>query len=302
MTKIVDYGAFAERLKAAPNRWDLLREFQEEWGYVVKPGADPRERWPEGRYERYLLARGGKTDTDEFEGVDFALPIPAALDEWWELPYNSFTPDSQLHWAHPWMGTVYPPTAWAEPAEEGDMGPIPDDSDLVPPGADRRVCVFMTEGVYAVEWGYPAAEAHEPDPRVLAAVGWDEREWVPQARSLSEFFLQLAVQRLPIALGWSTQIYAEDVSRDDLPELVARIEAELPALGFEPWRELGMDTIVRGGPDVLVHLAYGACGGFFLSGRTPQALLALTARLGLERTEDELDGPEDYELDAPEES
>lgn len=292
MAKILDYGTFAERLSSATSRWDLLREFQEEWGYVVKPGSPRWNRWSEDKHGKSVLALGG---TDEFEGVDPTLPIPATLDEWWELPCNTITQDDRPEWMHPWIQPVYPPTARAEPLEDGDMGPIPDDSDLVAPDADHRVCVFMIEGVYCVEWGYPAAEAHERDPRVLASVGWDEREWVLQARSLSEFFLQLAVQRLPIALGWSTQIYQEDVVDGDTDELVAKIKAELPALGFEPWRELGQDTIVHGGPDVLVHLAKGESGGIFLSGRTPQALLDLIARLGLERTEDELDAPEEYQ-------
>ncbi|MFC5182824.1 hypothetical protein [Actinomadura harenae] len=293
MGKIIDYGTFADRLKAAPNRWDLLREFQEEWGYVIRPGSSRWNRPPEDKHELSVLALDDP-DKDQFEDADLTLPVPATLDEWWELPYNTIIQDDRPEWMHPWMQPVYPPTARAEPLEEGDMGPLPDDSDLVAPDADHRVCVFMIEGVYCVEWAYPAAEAHEPDPRVLASVGWDEREWVLQARSLSEFFVQLAVQRLPIALGWSTQVYQEDVVDGDQTELVARIEAELPALGFEPWRELGMDTIVRGGPDVLVHIAKGACGGIFLSGRTPQALLDLTARLGLERTEDELEAPEEY--------
>ncbi|MEV4257703.1 hypothetical protein AB0J52_31475, partial [Spirillospora sp. NPDC049652] len=249
MAKIVDYGTLADRLRAAPNRWDVLREFQEEWGYVVEPGSSRWNRWSADKHGKSVLALGG---TDEFEDADLALPVPAVLDEWWELPFNTITQDDRPHWMHPWMQPVYPPAARAEPSGDGGAGPIPDDSDLIAPDADHRVCVFMIEGVYGVAWGYPAAEAHEPDPRVLACVGWDEREWVPQARSLSEYFLMLAVQRLPIALGWSTQIYQEDVGDGGTGELVARIEAELPALGFEPWRELGQDTVVRGGPDVLV--------------------------------------------------
>ncbi|MEV5570361.1 hypothetical protein AB0L06_09935 [Spirillospora sp. NPDC052269] len=294
MAKIVDYGAFAERLKAATNRWDLLREFQEEWGYAVKPGSSRWTRRPEAEHEKDVLGPSGDTDTEDAER---ALPIPATLDEWWELPFNSFTHNPRLYWAH----LVYPPSAASEPDGDGHLGPIPDDSDLVAPDADHRVCVFMSEYQACNEWGYPAADAHEPDPRVLVDVAVGEiedgldGEWVLQARSISEFFLQLAVQRLPRTLGWSTQIYEEDVvGDDDGAELVARIEAELPALGFEPWQELGQEGIVRGGPDVLVHLAKGVHGGIFLSGRTPQALLDLAARLGLERTEDDLEPPEEY--------
>ncbi|MEV4258509.1 hypothetical protein AB0J52_35585 [Spirillospora sp. NPDC049652] len=287
MAKIVDYGTLTDRLRAAPNPWDVLREFQEEWGYAVKPGSSRWTRRDEQHVpDKHVPDPSGDTD----RAGEGALPIPAALDEWWELPFNSFAHSPRLYGTHP----IYPPSLRDAPPAGENRGPIPDDSDLVPPDADHRVVVFMAEYQGCNEWGYPAADAHEPDPRVLVDVDVSEGEWALQARSVSEFFLQLAVQRLPRTLGWSTQAYLEDVGDDDGSELVARIEAELPALGFEPWRELGQDGIVHGGPDVLVHLAKGDCGGVFLSGRTPQALLGLAARLGLERTEDDLDPPEEY--------
>jgi hypothetical protein len=290
VAKIVDYGVFAERLRAAPNRWDVLREFHEEWGYAVKPGSSRWDRWSEDEHEAYVRELHGKADDDRFEGVDTALPIPAALDEWWELPFNSFTHDAQHYETNP----VYPPTVRPDPSGYGVAGPLQDDSDLVAPDADRRVVVFMAENQYCNEWGYLAAEAHEPDPRVLVSV--DDDEWVLQARSVSEFFLQLTVQRLPRALGWSLEVYEEDVADQTLGSagLLARIRAEMPALGFEPWAELQQNTIVHGGPDVLVYHADGELGGLRFTGRTPEAVLELASRLGVKADADDLSEPGDY--------
>ncbi|MEV5570360.1 hypothetical protein AB0L06_09930 [Spirillospora sp. NPDC052269] len=291
MGEVVDYGAFAERLNSATSRWDLLREFQEEWGYAVEPGSSPEmERWSEDEHNEYLLALDGKTDG--YRGVDLTLPVPAALDEWWELPFNSLTRESRLYCANP----VYPPTVRPEQAGYDAVGPIPDDSDLVPLDADHRVCVFMIDEDRCTSWGYPAADAHEPDPRVLASVSEDEGRWALQARSISEFFLQLAVHRLSSEVGWGIGIHQKDFTGDgDMAELVARIEAELPALGFEPWHESGRAGTVRGGPDVLARLPKNPRQGILLSGRTAEALSDLSTRLGLESTEDGLRLSEDYQ-------
>ncbi|MFC5182823.1 hypothetical protein [Actinomadura harenae] len=290
MAKIVDYGAFADRLKAAPNRWDVLREFHEEWGYAVRPGSDRWDRWTEDEHETYVRALSGEPrDEDGLEGVDLALPIPAALDEWWELPFNSFTHDSQHYETNP----VYPPTVRPDPSGYGVAGPLQDDSDLVAPDADRRVCVFMAENQYCNEWGYLAAEAHDPDPRVLVSV--DDDRWALQARSVSEFFLQLTVQRLPRTLGWSAEIYdGEEIIDGDEDDLRARITERMPELGFEPWAELQQDTIVYGGPDVLAFVADGELGGIAFAGRTPRAVLDLAERLGVKLTEEDLTEPGEY--------
>ncbi|MEV5570362.1 hypothetical protein AB0L06_09940 [Spirillospora sp. NPDC052269] len=288
MAEIVDYGTFADRLKAAPNRWDVLREFQEEWGYEVKPGSPRWDRWSEDEHEAYVRALHGKPDEGGFEGVDLALPIPIALDEWWELPFNSFTHDAQHYETNP----VYPPTVRPDPSGYGVAGALQDDSDLIAPDADHRVVVFMAENQYCNEWGYLAVEAHEPDPRVLVSVSKDE--WALQARSVSEFFLQLAVQRLPRVLGWSVDIEDDDVVDGDLDDLLDRIEERMPELDFEPWAELQQDTIVYGGPDALVYVADGELGGIAIAGRTPQAVLDQAGRLGLNLDEDDLFEPGEY--------
>ncbi|MFI0809525.1 hypothetical protein [Streptomyces echinatus] len=310
MSGMIDYGRFAERLRSvmprwgdqgrttpdefaahladtAP-RWELLRRFQEEWGYEVPEDAVPWQRWSESEHREYLRrlkseARGEDGDDDPFESVDLSLPIPAALDEWWELPFNSFTHSPRLYWTNP----EYPPTLRPDPGGYGVAGGLSDDSALVPAGADRRVCVFKAEYEYCNEWGYPAAEAALPDPRVLVSV--EEGEWALQAGSLSEFFLQLAVQRLPSYYGW-TVYGGEDTER-----ILAWVKDELPTLGFRPWRELGQHITVYGAPDALVFHDTGY-GDFELivRGRTEEALLALGTRMGLDWT-DRIETPRSVE-------
>ncbi|MEV5570359.1 hypothetical protein AB0L06_09925 [Spirillospora sp. NPDC052269] len=292
MAKIVDYGTFADRLKAAPNRWDVLREFHEEWGYEVKPGSSPWERWSEDEHKKYVWALTGNGDADdEFEGVDFALPIPVALDEWWELPFNSFTHDARYYETNP----EYPPTVRPDPSGYGVAGPLPDDSDFVAPDADHRVVVFMAENQYCNEWGYLAVEANEPDPRVLVSVSRDK--WALQARSVSEFFLQLTVERLPFEFGWRAHFFGdkdvEGSELDDLDGLIARIQERMPELGFEPWAELQVNEIVYGGPDVLAYVGDGDITVSFI-GRTSQAVLDLAERLGVKLTAEDLEAPAEH--------
>ncbi|MFC4909056.1 hypothetical protein [Actinomadura gamaensis] len=274
MTDIVDFGEFAGRWHRAASRWDALREFHDAWGYTVRPDAERWDRWSESGHKAYVRALMHGPEADEFEGVDLTLPIPAALDEWWELPFNSFAFDARIYETNP----EYPPTVRPDPSGYGVANAVPEDSDLIPPGADRRVCVFMAENQYCNEWGYPAAEAHEPDPRVLVSL--DEDEWALQARSISEFFLQLAVQRLPHELGRSVHFYDHDV--DDMEALLTRVRAELPAFGFEPWYELQQDAIVHGGPDVLVYDMHGDMEGVTVVGRTARAVVDFAGRFGLD--------------------
>ncbi|MEV5574707.1 hypothetical protein AB0L06_32120 [Spirillospora sp. NPDC052269] len=284
MTKIVDYGTFADRLKAAPNRWHVLREFFEEWGCAVDPDWDRWDRGAEDEQETAGALSGEPGDEDGLEDDD-TPPIPDAVFELWDLPLDSYYQYDDTN-----MLTL--PLVRFDPSSNGDPGPLQDDSDLVAPGSDRRVCVFLAEHQYCNEWGYLAAEAHEPDPRVLVSVG-DER-WVLQARSVSEFFLQLAVQRLPRRLGWSTRIRDEEIIDGDEDDLRARIAERMPELGFEPWAELERYTIVYGGPDVLVFVADGELGGIDFAGRTAQAVLDLAERLGVKLAEEELGKPGQY--------
>ncbi|WPO70342.1 MULTISPECIES: hypothetical protein [unclassified Streptomyces] len=58
----------------------------------------------------------------------------------------------------------------------------------------------MSEYHYSHEWGYLAAEAEQPDPRVVVSVGG---AWVEQSRSLSEFLMRLAFERMPAHYGWT---------------------------------------------------------------------------------------------------
>ncbi len=139
--EIIDYGQFAERLRRHQQgwpRWELLEAVQREWGYE-DPGGEPgHSRW------------GGE---NQKHGIDWELPVPLALNEWWDSPLNSFAFKPRLYWVH----TQWPPKiSELEVAHESGL--------LTGEGVDRRVCVFMSEYHYIHEWGYLTAEAEEPDP------------------------------------------------------------------------------------------------------------------------------------------
>ncbi|MEU6716300.1 hypothetical protein ABZ897_32955 [Nonomuraea sp. NPDC046802] len=309
MAEVIDYRDFAGRLArvmprweerdrmtpeewtehaadTAP-RWELLREFQEAWGYVQPDGGPRWPRWTEDERQVYVKRLesgefGENEDDDLFAGVDLALPVLKALDEWWDLPFNSFTHQPRLYWTNP----VWPPTVRPDPSGYGVSEGLPPGNPFTGPDTDMRVCVMMAENQYCNEWGYPAADSAQPDPRVLVSDGED---WVLQSRSVSEFFLQLAVQRLPTHFGHTVCI---GMAPEGLAE---RIRAELPALGLLPWRELGEQTTAYGAPDAIVFHDEGM-GDFEIiaAGRTAGALERLAREFGLDWT-DEIREPEPSE-------
>ncbi|MFI5689555.1 hypothetical protein [Streptomyces sp. NPDC051636] len=266
MTEI-DYALFADRLERARRggttaRWELLREFQEEWGYRPSgrpPAADDPDEEPSG-------------------GVDPALPVPAALAEWWDLPYNSFVDRPRLYWTNP----EWPPTVRPDPSGYGGSEGLPRKNAFVRPDEDLRVCVFMAENQYCNEWGYPAARSALADPPVLVAAHDDDGEdgWQPQSHSVSEFFLHLAVHRLPASLGWTACLNGLTGDTEE------RLRTRLRPTGLLPWRELGSRTEHFGGPDVLVAHDTG-WGDWELTayGRSPRALERLAETLGVSWTE-----------------
>lgn len=173
----IDYGRFAERLAAQranqdpAKRWDLYREFQAEWGYVPTGG----ERWEGGDPV--------EPDDEEYDEDDLAsmVPpekIPAALPEWWKLPYNSFADSWLMYWTNP----EWPPTWRPDPGGYGVAEGLEPDSAFVVDPEDLRMCCFTAEYQYCNEWAYQSAEAHLDDPRVFVTTG---EGWVLQADSLS---------------------------------------------------------------------------------------------------------------------
>ncbi|MGW4690357.1 hypothetical protein ACWEPM_36505 [Streptomyces sp. NPDC004244] len=302
MTETIDYGRFHIWLDQAREagamdpgaRWDLLRRFQEEWGYEPAGDGCPPEDLPD-EYTSYVArgeaeastgatgATGATGDDPQDDGprddgprdVDPSLAIPAALAQWWDLPFNSFTDRSDAYETNP----IWPPTVRPDPTGYGVAGGLSDDNPFVGPGEDLRMCVFMAENQFCNEWGYPAARAHLSDPQVLVSgVDEDGREtWVLQSRSVSEFLLQLAVTRLPAAYGWIVEQGTVD------PEVVARLRASLKPMGFLPWRETGSHTEYFGGPDVIVgyNTGQGDCE-LVACARTETALGRLAETLGLD--------------------
>ncbi|MEU3878141.1 hypothetical protein [Streptomyces sp. NPDC029704] len=287
MTEI-DYGRFHEDLRRARTaagggaaRWELLRRFQQEWGY--EPAGGPR-REPEepDEHKEYVTglreAAGEGTADGEPQDVDPALAIPAALKEWWELPFNSFADRSELYETNP----VWPPTLRPDPTGYGVADGLPPGNPFAGPDEDQRVCVFMAENQYCNEWGYPAARSALADPPVLVSGLGDDGEpgWQLQSHSVSEFFLQLALTRLPAHFGWTV----EEGDVDE--EVVARLTEHLHPLGLLPWRELGARTEFFGGRDVIVaHNTGFGDFGFVAYGRSEQALLRLAGALGVDWSE-----------------
>ncbi|MEU6869019.1 hypothetical protein ABZ924_38465 [Streptomyces sp. NPDC046876] len=279
MTEI-DYGRFHELLEQArsavgSDRWELLRRFQEEWGYRPGPGGRRRRDAPD-EHKEYVANLRAATPDD----VDRSLPVPAALDEWWDLPFNSLADRWEVYETNP----VWPPTIRPDPSGYGTSDGLPSGNPFVGPGDDQRVCVFMAENQYCNEWGYPAAHAHLADPQVLVS-GLDEKYepvWLLQSHSVSEFLLQLAVTRLPAHYGH----IVEDNEVD--PEVVTRLRAHLQPMGFLPWRELGAHTEYFGGLDVIVAHNTGE-GDFALAAyaRTAKALEQLAETLGVDWPEDD---------------
>jgi hypothetical protein len=278
VAEIIDYGRFSERLARPAQRWELLREFQQEWGY--EPSDGPRwSRWTGDEHREYVAALRsevlGVPDSGPLAGVDLALAVPKALDEWWDLPFNSFTDRFSCYETNP----VWPPTVRPDPSGYGVSDGLPGDSPFLEPGQDRRVCVFMAENQYCNEWGYPAAWAAQDDPAVLvSALDEDGKEaWLPQSRSISEFFVQLAATRLPAHYGWTVW--------DEPPGLVERMRGTLPSMGFLPWRELGAHGEFFGGPDTIVYHNVGDGGEFTAYGRSHEALERLGHTLGVDWSE-----------------
>ncbi|MER5972994.1 WD40 repeat domain-containing protein [Streptomyces sp. NPDC002055] len=267
MAEIIDYGRFAERLQEKRSRWALLDEVQREWGYEDPGGEPPHSRW------------GG--ENSEY-GIDEDLPIPEALGEWWDSPVNSFAFRPRLYWTH----TQWPPSI------AGDE--LPDDTPHLGADEDLRVCVFMSEYQYCNQWGYLAAEAGRPDPRVFVSTG---DGWVVQSRSLSEFFLQLAMERMPGNFGWSLRIHRTVVEDD--AAIVERLRASYRELGLLPWQEMGTDALSYGGPDALIRHGRGPGADFaiVIHGRTREALVQVADTLGVPYEDGDIKGPS--EVPAP---
>lgn len=262
-----DYGRFAERLAAhranqdPAKRWDLYREFQDEWGYIPTLG----KRWAGGDP---IDPDDEEFDEDDLEAQVPPEKIPAALPEWWKLPFNSFADSWLLYWTNP----VWPPTWRPDPSGYGVAEGLEPDSPFATGLDDLRLCCFNAEYEFCNEWAYLSAEGHLPDPRVFVST---EEGWELQADSLSEFFLLLSATRLPAALGWRAE------TDDDFDEVAARIRAALPELGFHPWRELMSTKVFHGGMDALAMVdPTGEDLQVCLYGRSREALERLTAGLG----------------------
>ncbi|WP_131739388.1 WD40 repeat domain-containing protein [Actinomadura roseirufa] len=257
MAEIIDYGRFAERLAQDRPRWELLDEVQREWGYE-DPGGDPQ------------VTREDEEPEDE---LDESRPVPAAFVEWWDSPVNSYAFRSDLYETY----AQWPP---CEP-----------DSGENPPGDEIRV--IMIENQYVNQWGYLASEEHLPDPKVVVDTS---DGWVTQSRSISEFFLQLALQRLPAQFGWILEVGHSVVDGD--PGIVQRLLASYRDLGLLPWQELSVDSLTYGAPDALIRHNRGpnADSAIVIQGRTREAVVRVADTLNVTWTDEEIEEPNEVPL------
>ncbi|MEV4252863.1 hypothetical protein AB0J52_06805 [Spirillospora sp. NPDC049652] len=251
MDKIVDFGQFAGRLAGAAERgrWDLLREVQRELGYE-EPGGEP------------LITRRG-----EAPGFEPGDDVPAALVQWWDWHGNSFTYRPRLYWTHP---------HWPPSAPEAAGNP-----------SDDEIRVIMSKYQYVHQWGYRASEAEQwPDPPVWVNTS---EGWTVQSGSISEFFLQLAVERLPAHFWWTMRVARDRVDG----AMVDRLRANYQEMGLPAWREMATDSLSYGGPDVIIRHGRGPGADYALvvHARTRDGLLQALGSLGAEWTDKDVQPP-----------
>lgn len=284
---MVDYGNFAERLAAhranqdPAKRWDLYRELLTEWGYVPA-----RKRGP---LSADLMAAVGRVPPPGYDG----LPgIPAALAEWMALPEN-VTDDGNAGG----LECIWPPE-WCEPGKTGggESVPLEPGSPLAVPGSDDlRMVTFVADDQYIYEVAYRSADSVVADPMVMIYLDVDDsddfeddvdaadddegKRWVVVAPSITEFALHQAAVRLPIDRGWHAT-----PPEDFEGEVMERVRAAWPEMGFPVGCEPIGDFMLHGGPDAIAMLADPEGSwwdySFLLNGRTKDAVEAAAASLG----------------------
>ncbi|NUR29031.1 MAG: hypothetical protein HOV83_24850 [Catenulispora sp.] len=312
---MIDYTGFAGRLAACPDRaarWDLLREVQREWGFV---GAGNVWAPPEPVDDDF------EDLDDEFVGFDeadddhgYAAVVPAAVDEWFAMPENSFQQAPRLYWTHP----MDRPCRWPNAREVFALRQRGVAQEAVPP----YYGLFMSEYEACFAWGYREAEAAvDDDPAVyvlnsartigelaedLADGGDDPDHQRLVARSVTEWALAFALTHIPFAARYLLSRLADEPEAVDpglfdqaavgqhcikqfgslTDEQRASVAAEYPELGLLPWTDFGGGHL-RGGPDVilrewregdLIDSDYELC----IAARTPEAMAAALSTLGLE--------------------
>lgn len=276
-SEAIDYSRFAQRLAAhraekdPARRWDLYREFHEEWGFGPVAGT----RWQNGD----PVYREVDPDYEEYRSQVPPEKIPAALSEWWKLPVNSFADSRVRHqmqydWPPRW---ITDPPGDGDDAGDGGVEALAPDSPLVVDPDDLRMCSVLIENQGCSYWAYQSAEAHLADPPVYVLdrpPGWEL-----QAESLSEYALLVAVNKVPFFFGWSAECWDDDFDFDVVAD---KVRAAMPELGFHPWLEMGTEIVYHGGLDVvaLVDPSGERDEDVVLYGRTREALERLTTELG----------------------
>jgi hypothetical protein len=242
----VDYHKFAIRFAARKTRCGLMLKFLRNWNHPRK-GAK--------------LVPSAKIDRAE-KRLGFALP--AALKEWYWLPFNPFFLKPRLFWTR----LVYP-----------------EHLEVWPEGAAKDgLIVFQQEYQLCCEWAFLVRDAHLPDPPIYYGNTEDElplKKWKLQSSSLSGFFLELLMLR-SVFYGRRFAVVKDRVNKATWK----KVADGFTDLGFPVWLEYGKHCRLVGGEDCLLAIRpnppWGREVDLYLGARTGRALDRVTDMLCVE--------------------
>lgn len=246
---VIDYRDFPDRFNARVDRWGLMEEFLRDWELPNSPGG------------LIPLAEREAIRASAEERLQFRLP--AAYNEWCQLPFNPFVAEPRLYWTHMlWFPDL---EVWPEGA-----------------GADGLV-VFKREYQNCCEWAFRVRDAGLDDPPVFIGSTQNEdvpvTEWQLQNATFSGFMLQLLMVR---SVNFATRVSAfKRVAPQGTWDL---IQKHFRNLGFPNWLEYGADCQLFGGRDILLLTdcapPWGMQHNLSVNARSTEALEEATNLLG----------------------
>jgi len=162
---VIDYRGLSRSVQCQSRRWGLMEEFLRNWELPNSPGG------------LIPIAERDAIRACAEERLQFRLP--AAYNEWCQLPFNPFVANPRLYWTHMlWFPDL---KVWPEGA-----------------GADGLV-VFKREYQNCCAWAFRVRDAGLDDPPVFIGSTQNEdvpiTEWQLQNATFSGFMLQLLMVR-----------------------------------------------------------------------------------------------------------
>jgi hypothetical protein len=241
---MIDYRDFAHRFAARDGRWGLMKLFLRQWD-LPRKGAD-----------RVPLA-----DIKAAE-KRLGFGLPAALMEWYRLPFNPVVLSPHLFWT--------------------DLR-MPGELRAWPRRTGNQLVVFLADYQGCREWAFSVADAGRDDPPVYFGTtqgGWPPNRWKQQSKSLSAFLQQLLMVR-SVDFAWRYPACAQ--ANQDAPW--GRLKSVFQDIGFGPWLEYGSACRLFGGPDALLLVdsapPWGPAYNFVLNARTAKARDRITQLPGV---------------------